>query len=571
MHDGALSSGDVTDARAPGTAGLPAMLLPWLAVAGLDVYLAYGDWPRPAWWQSALEIAFFALAGRAQWRFGRGWLRSPLLPTATVVLFEAARLAPGRPLQVILFLVGLVVLVRLVLARVPLRSPLVGTAVGVAAVLGFRTLDAYSAARPTIAVAPSLAHRLMAPLSRARPLEATTSGPPVVIVSVDTLRADAAPKLASYRRLAARGAVWERAMSTSSWTLPALASLLTGLMPAEHGAACLEDGKCQGVAPAVPWLPEELRRAGYRTAAVTNNPWIGRGTGFERGFETFVELGNSRNRLVMTEKLGGLHPQDDAAAVDAALAWLATAPARGFFLWVHLIGPHMPYLHTANPRYHTITGERLRSSYPPSAAVRAELRAAYDEEAAYTDRVMGRLLDALERRDGFRDGVLVFTSDHGEEFFEHGGFEHGHSHHGEVIDVPLVLVAPDVTPGVRPGQASLLDVAPTIRAMVGLEPRGVDLRDDAPAGRIATAWGGLVLHLDCSARDAGRRVILRGCAHDPAGISAYDLRADPAERLPVAWSADDPLVRAARAVTAPGRGAAAALPRDKLRALGYAE
>jgi arylsulfatase len=561
----------VTDTRAEATAGLTATLLPWVVVAGLDVYLAYGGWPRPAWWQSAIEIGFFVLAGRTQWRLGRGWLRSPLLPAAVVVLFEAARLAPGRPIHVIPFFIGLVVLARTVLALIPLRSPLVGTLVGIAAVLGFRTLDGYSVARPTIAVAPSLVDRLTAPLPRSRVLEAAVAGPPIVVVSVDTLRADAAPRMTSYRRLAARGAVWERAMSASSWTLPALASLMTGVMPAEHGAACLEDGKCQGLRPGVPVLAEELRRAGYRTAAVANNPWIGRGTGFERGFETFVELGNSRNRLIMTEKLGGLHPQDDAAAVDAALAWLATAPARGFFLWVHLIGPHMPYLHTANPQYHTITGERLRSAYPPSAGVRVELRAAYDEEIAYTDRTVTRILDALEQRDGFHDGVIVFTSDHGEEFFEHGSFEHGHSHHGEVTDVPLVLVAPGVAPGVRPGQASLIDVAPTIRATIGLDPRGIDLRDDAPAGRIASAWGGLVLHLDCSAREAGRRVIVRGCAPGAGNVSAYDLRADPGEHEPVAWSADDPLVRAARAIAAPSRGVAAELHRDKLRALGYAE
>lgn len=553
-----------------GTRGLGATMLPWVAVAALDVYLAHGGWPRPAWWQSAFEIGFFALAGRTQWRLARGWLRSPLLAAAVVVAFEAARAAPDRPAQLVPFLVGVAVLLRVVLARVP-AGTLAGTVAGVAVVLGLRLLDAQTVARPSIAVAPSLLERLAAPLARSGALAATADGPPVVIVTVDTLRADAAPTMASYRRLAARGAVWERAMSTSSWTLPALGSLLTGLMPAAHGAACLADGACQGLAPDAVLLAEELRAAGYRTAAVANNPWIGRGTGFDRGFETFVELGNSRNRLLMTERPGGLHPQDDAAAVDAALAWLARAPARGFFLWVHLIGPHMPYLHAGDARFHTVTADRLRSAHPPSDATRAALRAAYAEETAYADRVVGRLLDALETRDGFADAVVVFTSDHGEEFFEHGGVEHGHSHHGEVVDVPLVVVAPGVAPGVRAGPASLVDVAPTIRAAVGLAPRGLDLRAAVPAGRVAAAWGGLVLHLDCSARDAGRRVIVRGCGADPASVAAYDLRADPGERRPVAWSADEPVVRAARAVAAPGRGVAADLPRERLRALGYAD
>ena len=90
-----------------------------MVVAALDVYLAYGGWPRPATWQSALEIGFFALAGRAQWGLGRGWLRSPLLPAAVVVLFEAARMAPARPIHVVPFFVGLIALLRFVLTRPP--------------------------------------------------------------------------------------------------------------------------------------------------------------------------------------------------------------------------------------------------------------------------------------------------------------------------------------------------------------------------------------------------------------------------------------------------------------------
>src|SRR4029450_6199643 len=103
---------------------------------------------------------------------------------------------------------------------------------------------------------------------------------------------------------------------------------------------------------------------------------------------------------------------------------------------------------------------------------------------------------------------VVFTADHGEEFWDHGGVEHGHSHHGEVVDVPLVLVAPGVSPGRREGVASLVDVAPTVRAALGLAPGGLDLRRGVPEDRVAAAWGGLILHIDCSARDARRRVIM---------------------------------------------------------------
>jgi arylsulfatase A-like enzyme len=190
---------------------------------------------------------------------------------------------------------------------------------------------------------------------------------------------------------------------------------------------------------------------------------------------------------------------------------------------------------------------------------------------AYTDTQIGRLLDALESRRVLNEGVVVFTADHGEEFWDHLGVEHGHSHHGEVVDVPLVLVAPGVPAGARPGVASLLDVAPTVRAAVGLAANGIDLRKGVPPGRIATAWGGLVQHLDCSARDASRRVIAAGCDHASAAVSAYDLRIDPAELHPAAWDPDDELVHAAWAVRPPRRGTASQVDRSALRALGYVQ
>jgi arylsulfatase A-like enzyme len=375
--------------------------------------------------------------------------------------------------------------------------------------------------------------------------------------------------MASVGRLAQRGAVWPRAMSTSSWTLPALASLQTGLMPAAHGAGCLEEGHCQGLSPEVRPLAEELGAAGWVTAAVVSNPWVGAGTGFDRGFDYFFDSGRILNRLVIGGAPRGLHRQDDARTVDEALAWLEGAPRRGFYLWVHLLGPHMPYHHSPNPSMQTIDPVALRSAYPPSETQKRIVRDAYAGEVAYSDRQVMRLLDALEARGVLDDGVVVLTADHGEELWDHGGIEHGHSHHGEVVDVSLVLVAPGVVPGERPGVASLLDVAPTLRAIAGLPPRGLDLRAGVPAARTATAWGGLILHLDCSARAAGRRVIARDCSHDADKVRVYDLARDPLELAPMPWEPDDPLVQSAWAVQAPGRGAASNLPVDRLRALGY--
>jgi hypothetical protein len=138
-----------------------------------------------------------------------------------------------------------------------------------------------------------------------------------------------------------------------------------------------------------------------------------------------------------------------------------------------------------------------------------------------------RLIDALDARGHFEQGVVVLTSDHGEELWEHGGFEHGHSHHGEVIDIPLVLVAPGVTPGERTGVAALQDLAPTLRAIAGLPHDGLDLRRPIPPDRVAHAFGNLYYGPMLSARFGTTRVIVAGDE-----MRVYDLATDPLELAP---------------------------------------
>jgi hypothetical protein len=547
-------------------------LVPWVGAGLLDAYLALGSWPRPTAAQFALELIFLAAAGRSQWRLARGWFRSTLVPAGVLLVFAMLLYAPEPYYQLVPFTLGLVGgvfwLIRAIESR--WRVPVVvGTVAAFAAVLGARWIDVALLGRPDGSEAPSVLRDAMWPFTRPAPPASIVDAPPMVVVSIDTLRADAAEGMASFQRLAARGALWRRAMSTSSWTMPALGTLQTGLMPSAHGATCLEDGHCQGLSPDVPTLAEELAAAGWVTAAVVSNPWVGTGTAFNRGFATFLDSGHAMSRLLVAGPPWGPHRQDDMRAVDAALGWLEHAPARGFYLWVHLMGEHMPYEHSSLPDMQALDPVRLRSGYPPSDAEKKRVRDAYQGEVAYTDRQVMRLLDALDARGILDHGVVVLTADHGEELWDHGGIEHGHSHHGEVVDVALALVAPGVAPGERSGVASLLDVAPTLRAIAGLPPHGLDLRAGVPAGRVATAWGGLILHLDCSARDEQRRVIARDCSHDPYQVHVYDLVHDPRELTPIPWTPDDPLVQAAWRLGPPPRRAAATLPVERLRALGY--
>jgi len=545
---------------------------PWVAAALVDAYATLGSWPRPLWWQFAFEIVLLALAGRVQWKLARGWLRTPLLPAAAVAFFAAAFYAPHPPLQLAAYLVGLLaglgVVVRIAGARLRV-SPAAGVVVAALVVLACRYLDAVSPLQPQIVPLRTLVGELTWPLRAVGSAEANNQGPPVVVISVDTLRADAARDMETVRRLARRGAYWPRAMSTANWTLPALASLQTGRMPSEHGAGCFAGGHCQGVFDHVPFLAEDLRAAGYATAAVVTNPWVTSGTGFDRGFGTFIESGNTLRRLLVAGAPVGPHRQDSQYVIDAAIDWLSRAPARGFYLWVHVVDPHMPYRHGDDPFIESLSSTTIRTALPLSADSMRAVRAAYAAEVAYVDRQVVRLLDALEARGVLEDGVVVFTSDHGEELWDHDGIEHGHSHHGEVVDVPLVLVAPGVAPGTRTGVASLVDAASTIRAAAGLEPRGLDLRKGVPADRVATAWGGVVLHIDCSARDAHARAIVRDCSAAPTAAQVYDLDADPRELHPLDGVPGDRVLAAARAVEAPTAGKAARLHQDALRELGY--
>jgi len=553
----------------PGSLGTA--LLPWLAPALLDVYMAMSVWPRPPLWQCAAEIALLGMAGRSQWKVAWGWMRTSLLPAAVLLGFVGIAHPPEAIHQIALYTLGLVVGLAMVLRAVATRwtvRPVVAAAVAAAVVLGGRWLDTYTPKAPWLATPVSVFRQLFWSRWATAMAQTSSTSPAIVVLSVDTLRSDAAMRMRTMERLAARGASWERAMSTSSWTLPALASLQTGLMPAEHGAGCLPEG-CQGVADGVRLLAEDLHAKGYATAAVVTNPWVTVGTSLNRGFDVFVEPSNRLNRLVVLGQPRGPHRQDASHAIDAALRLIEYAPDRGFYLWVHLLDPHLPYFHSDDEKLRSVTAAALRNSLPLDERSRESLRRAYAGEVAYVDAQLGRLLDALERRGILNNGVVVFTSDHGEEFWEHGGVEHGHSHHGEVIDVPLVLVAPGVPPGVRDGVASLVDVVPTIRSIVGLPTNGIDLRHGAPPDRVATAWGGLIQRADCSARSAKRRAIARDCTRQSDEVRLYELTHDPTEQHPLVANESDALVRAVQAVDLPPVHAHARVNREALEALGY--
>lgn len=322
--------------------------------------------------------------------------------------------------------------------------------------------------------------------------------PSVVLIVIDTLRADhlgaygydkpTSPRLDT---LAGEGARFANARATSSWTLPSVASMLTGLYPAAHGA----ERNDAALAAAADTLPEAFQDAGYLTAAISANPaFVTPLQGFAQGFDEFTVMrGRASERP--RRQLGGAVPSDpglesmiEAATgeeiTESALAWVAGhdhAPAP-YFLYVHYVDPHAGYFPPAAyaTRFGVAEHDPLRGdaqwplllSFKAPADPRdtATLVQLYDAEIAYTDAQVGRLIDGIRARTK-RPTYFIVLSDHGEEFGDHGGIRHGRTLYDELLRVPLLVVGPGVAPGtVVEAPVSLVSLWPTLVDLVGLRP-----------------------------------------------------------------------------------------------------
>lgn len=415
--------------------------------------------------------------------------------------------------------------------------------------------------------------------------------PNILLVLIDTARSDhlgcygygreTTPHLDS---LAGAGTRFSQVMSGSPWTLPSMATILTGLPERSHRAR-LSDGSFFGVDPELPYLPEMLARGGYGTAAFFNVIYMSEHFGFHRGFDHFDCHGLEE---VTRSRTAG-------ETVDAFLSWLDTRDDDApFFAAVHFFDPHATYdppapydTLFADPgyvgRFDNTWGVMADMFEANSGAVVIDsagirnLVDLYDGELAYTDAEIGRLLGAL-RAGGYAGNTLVIViGDHGEEFGEHGGFTHGHSLHAELLDVPLILSGRGVPQGlVREGLVGTIDIAPTVLASAGLEPpAGLPGRDLLLPGEdeerilAASGLGGGESRQAC-VRRVDSKVIWDS---DTDEAVMFDLAADPEETGPL--PPDGALLDAVLAYWAtPPEGHPGAVPwstavTDQLRDLGY--
>ena len=290
----------------------------------------------------------------------------------------------------------------------------------------------------------------------------------LILVSVDTLRADHLGCY-GYRRptsptidtaLAARGTLFEKVFATSPWTFPSHAAMLTGLYSCT-GRLFGTNGAASGASPLgelpadAATLAEMLRARGYATAAFTEDGWISSEMGFARGFGTYVE---NRAFPRFSEPLGQVEQ-----TLDHALRWIRRNAESPWFVFVHTYQVHNPY--TPPPGYL----ERVAPEYGDDRA--SADAAAYDGEIRYTDDVLVRFLAGLDAA-GAGDALLALTSDHGEQFNEHGLYMHGNSLYEELLHVPLILRAPGLVPSGKriSTDVGLLDLVPTLLELLGLPP-----------------------------------------------------------------------------------------------------
>ena len=322
--------------------------------------------------------------------------------------------------------------------------------------------------------------------------------PNVLLVVIDTLRADHVgtygyrhPTTPNIDNLADRAVVFEKVVSQAPWTAPAMASLFTGLYPSVHG---LDGGIVWGegttssgslpfavqktLPPSHQTLAEVFRHAGYATAGFVSNLYVNSIFGFAQGFDHFddeyadynLEQGEVKRRAEVTNK--------------RVFEWLQAGLEEPFFLFVHYNDPHWPY--DPPPPFGRGFISSYRGSFTPTKTREvvvthrevppplsdqdlAYIVGLYDGEIQYVDAYLGKLLAAVRKLPTARDLVTVVTADHGEEFLDHGAFNHGYTLYEEQTSVPFILSAPArFNPRRVSQQVRLIDAVPTLLELAGV-------------------------------------------------------------------------------------------------------
>jgi arylsulfatase A-like enzyme len=391
--------------------------------------------------------------------------------------------------------------------------------------------------------------------------ETRSEKPNVLLISIDSLRADHVSAYGYSRattptidRLSREGVTFAHAVSTTSWTLPAHAALLTGRHDAEHGATLPQSS----LDPSIPTLAQTMSRAGYRTVGLYSGPFLDPTFGLERGFEEYVActsdsapIDGRRQRSRARAHAASHKDVTNPLVATAFTRAVAGRDERPSFFFVHLWDVHYDLL--PPPPYDRMFDPDYDGNFPAYAYRRAagfkpgmaqadyeHVLALYDGEIRFTDDTITGMLADLERAGLLANTLVVVTSDHGDEFLEHGGKGHRRTLFQEVLAIPLVFWAPGrLPPAVEKTSASLVDVAPSILTITGarglegvtgrslFDATGSPVRDD----RVAIA----------ELRFNASRPALKAAYAHPHKVVVderrraseyYDLETDPGEQTP---------------------------------------
>ncbi|HYG65540.1 MAG TPA: sulfatase, partial [Thermoanaerobaculia bacterium] len=482
--------------------------------------------------------------------------------------------------------------VRVSLTAVPAERPKEGKEGAVPAASGVvLTRPALGAVRTAAAGRGTVAAAEAAAVAR-RPGQRL---PNVIFYMVDTLRADhlgcygygkpVSPHVDAFAREAT---LFETAVAQSPWTRPSVASMFTGVGPKTHGV----NGRKDTLSPEALTLAEMLRSRGYRTAGFATNGNVAKAFGVAQGFDTYELLPRAR--------------QHSRFVHQRAAEWLAEHGDDPFFLYLHTVDPHSPYKPEEPFRARFAPNvpadgigslpwlARLQTrKIPATPEVIGHLLALYDAEIAQNDASFGALMDLLRERRLWDDTVVVFVSDHGEEFHDHGGWEHGKTLYAEMVQVPLIIRFPGLGEGKRVASvAQHIDLVPTLLTYLGLPlPPHVEGRDllpsvladdeagDGNTGRERAAFSYMEVdgHRGSSAVTDGWHFI--DIQAPTAAEKLYQRREDPAQRQN--RTGDSPVARGylrtllevhegqRRQTLRPGEGVLDEELREQLRALGY--
>ena len=285
----------------------------------------------------------------------------------------------------------------------------------------------------------------------------------VILIIVDTLRPDfvscyGCQSLSTPHidQLGRDGILFTKAISAAPWTLPSVASVMTGLSPSVH----MTIGRGSKLQDSFRTLAEYMLDAGYFTAAIGSNPFLTSRRNISQGFIEYnffpkPSIGKSfgarlLKRIVPSRFRAEVSTHD---LTKLACHWIEENYEKDFFLWIHYYDPHLPYSPPPDfieklppsPAIGTSFSklEAVRGGYfVPSLAEKDWIRELYGSEVRYVDKSLGSLLDTLKRLNLYEESLIILTSDHGEEFWEHSGFEHGHTLYNEVLWVPLMIKPP---------------------------------------------------------------------------------------------------------------------------------